>query len=183
MAGAKELLQSVQDIEGDVWPAATPEATYLVRTVHRLRQVPIGELDIEDLRIMLSQDVGTTAILPLALDQLDANPLAAGHFYPGDLLWAVLRLPGDRWAGSAEILTKVRGIAQRADAMIAELGGAQVSELRGVVLKFLSDRSEFSPAAEIGQRGAARGDEFAELFVRGLGFAVDGFEFADQLDR
>ncbi|MFD6397151.1 contact-dependent growth inhibition system immunity protein [Nocardia sp. NPDC060249] len=145
MADSEEFSQSVQDIEGDVWPAAAPEDTYLVRTVHRMRQVPIGELDIEGLRIMLSQNVGTTAILPRALDQLEANPLAAGHLYPGALLAAVLRLPEERWSDSAEVLAEVRGIAQRADVMIAEMDGAQDPELRGLVLKFLSDRSEVDP--------------------------------------
>lgn len=141
----EEFSQSVQDIEGDVWPAAAPEDTYLVRTVHRMRQVPIGELDIEGLRIMLSQNVGTTAILPRALDQLEANPLAAGHFYPGDLLSAVLRLPEERWSDSAEAWAKVRVIAQQADVMIAEMDSAQVPGLRGLVLQFLSDRSEVDP--------------------------------------
>ncbi|MGW0249157.1 contact-dependent growth inhibition system immunity protein [Nocardia goodfellowii] len=145
VADSEEFPQTVQDVEGDVWPAAAPEDTYLVRTVHRMRQVPIGKLDIEGLRIMLSQNVGTTAILPRALDQLEANPLAAGHFYPGDLLWAVLRLPEERWSDSAEVLAKVRGIAQRADVMLAEMDGAQVPELRDLVLKFLPDRPEVDP--------------------------------------
>lgn len=145
VADSDEFPQSVQDIEGDVWPAAAPEDTYLIRTVHRMRQVPIGELDIEGLRIMLSQNVGTTAILPRALDQLEANPLAAGHFYPGDLLCAVLRLPEERWSDSAEVLAKVRGVAQRAGVMIAEMDGAQVPELRALVFKFLSDQSEVDP--------------------------------------
>ena len=145
VADSEEFPQSVQDLEGDVWPAAAPEDTYLVRTIHRMRQVPIRELDIEGLRIMLSQNVGTTAILPRALDQLEANPLAAGHFSPGDLLCAVLRLPEERWSDSVEVLAKVRGIAQRADAMIAEMDGAQVPELRALVLKFLSDQSAVDP--------------------------------------
>ncbi|MFC9964326.1 contact-dependent growth inhibition system immunity protein [Nocardia ignorata] len=145
MADSDEFPQSVQDIEGDVWPAAAPEDTYLIRTVHRMRQVPIGELDIEGLRIMLLQNVGTTAILPRALDQLEANPLAAGHFYPGDLLCAVLRLPEERWSDSAEVLAKARGVAQRAGVMIAEMDGAQVPELRALVFKFLSDQSENDP--------------------------------------
>ncbi|GEM29729.1 hypothetical protein NN3_07360 [Nocardia neocaledoniensis NBRC 108232] len=129
----------MQDIEGDIWPAASPKDTYLVQTVHRLRQVPIVELGIEDLRILLSQNVGAAAILPRALDQLEADPLAAGHFSPGALLCAVLRLPQDRWSGSGEMTDQVRGIARRADALVVELEGAQVPELRGLVRKFLSD--------------------------------------------
>ncbi|MFC9473385.1 hypothetical protein ACFTS5_14495 [Nocardia sp. NPDC056952] len=68
-----------------------------------------------------------------------------GDVWPGALLAAVLRLPEERWSDSAEVLAEVRGIAQRAEVMIAEMDGAQVSELRGLVLKFLSDRSEVYP--------------------------------------
>jgi hypothetical protein len=74
--------------------------------------------------------------------RLEVNPLAAGHFYPGDLLWAVLRLPEQRWSDSAEVVAEVRGIAQRADVVIAEMDGAQVPELRAVVLKFRSDQAD-----------------------------------------
>ncbi|WP_280221894.1 contact-dependent growth inhibition system immunity protein [Nocardia neocaledoniensis] len=135
----------MQDIEGFSWPAASPEDTYVIRTIHRLRQVPIEELGVEDLRIMLSQDVGTAAVLPRALDQLEADPLTAGHFSPGALLCAVLRLPEDRWSGSPGIVDKLRDIAQRADAMVAELEGTRTSQLRGSLLKFLSEHPELGP--------------------------------------
>lgn len=94
---------------------------------------------------MLSQKVGTAAILPRVLDRLEANPLAAGDLYPGDLLLAVLRLRQDQWSGPAGLLDKARGIARRADAMIAELDGAQAPELRRLVLEFLAVRSGFDP--------------------------------------
>ncbi|MFE2999690.1 contact-dependent growth inhibition system immunity protein [Nocardia sp. NPDC059246] len=145
VSGGEEFPQSVEDVEGVVWPIPPSEATSLVRTAHRLRQVPIGELSTEDLRIMLSQNVGTAAILPRALDRLEANPLAAGDFYPGDLLRAALRLRQDQWLGPAGLLDKARGIARRADAMIAELDGTQAPELRRLILEFLSDRSGFDP--------------------------------------
>ncbi len=77
--------QSVEQIEGAAWPEPAPDATYLIRRVHQLRRVPVGELSIEDVRIMLSQSAGTVAILPRVLDMLEENPLSAGDFYPGDL--------------------------------------------------------------------------------------------------
>ncbi|MFB8003906.1 contact-dependent growth inhibition system immunity protein [Nocardia sp. NPDC056000] len=144
-SGAEAVSRSVQDIEGTVWPALAADTTYLVRTVHRLRQVPIGELGTEDLRIMLSQHVGTATVLPRALDRLQADPLVAGDYYPGDLLLAVLRCAPDAWTGEAELLDKARGIAHRAEAMIYNLDGAQVPELRRLITEFLSGRPEFDP--------------------------------------
>ena len=79
------------------WGDAPSAASYLVRTVHRLRRKPIGQLGIEDLRILLGQDVGTEAVLPRALTVLEREPLAEGDYYPGDLLAAVLSLPVAYW--------------------------------------------------------------------------------------
>jgi hypothetical protein len=38
-------------------------------------------------------------LLPRALDVLISTPLAAGDYYPGDLLTVVMRLPDDSWRG------------------------------------------------------------------------------------
>ncbi|MFC4376281.1 contact-dependent growth inhibition system immunity protein [Nocardia halotolerans] len=85
--------QSVEQIEGEAWPEPASDATYVVRRIHQLRRVPVGELSIEDLRIMVSQSVGTVAVLPRVLDLLEENPLSAGDFYPGDLLVATAASP------------------------------------------------------------------------------------------
>lgn len=76
---------------------AAPGESYLVRTVHKLRGKPIGSLESEDLRIMISQKVGLEALVPVALERLERDPLLEGDYYPGDLLVAVLRAKVEYW--------------------------------------------------------------------------------------
>jgi hypothetical protein len=70
--------------------------------VHELRRRPVGQLGIEDLRVLVAQRVGLDVLVPLALARLEENPLAEGDFYPGDLLVAVLRVPPAYWQSRPE---------------------------------------------------------------------------------
>ena len=69
--------------------------SHVVDECHRLTKVPLKNFTIENLRIMLGQNIGTRYLLPIALEELEKEPLVEGDFYPGDLLGAVLRLPKD----------------------------------------------------------------------------------------
>ena len=55
------------------------------------------DFEIEDLRIMISQDIGLKFLLPLALQELEKNILVEGDYYPGDLLSAVLTSEVNFW--------------------------------------------------------------------------------------
>lgn len=91
-----DLKRTLEELEGERWgEPAFP--SHLVTTCHRLRKVPIEQLGVEDLRILLGQAIGVTYLVPLALEILDANPLARGDFYPGDLLCSVLGLDSQVW--------------------------------------------------------------------------------------
>lgn len=46
---------------------------------------------------MLSQQIAVPILLPMAVAVLADDPLAEGDYYPGDLLYAVLRLPSPHW--------------------------------------------------------------------------------------
>lgn len=84
--------KTLEQLEKDIWPE--PDyPSHLVTTCHRLRKVPIRDFTPEDFRIMIGQQIGLTYLLPPAIELLKAEPLAAGDFYPGDLLIAVLRVP------------------------------------------------------------------------------------------
>lgn len=104
--------RSLTHIECEAWPAPSPDATRLVKTVHKLRDVPLPDLTVEDLRILISQRVGTDILTPLVLEVLDADPLAEGDFYPGDLLTALLRCH-PRTTGSAEFITRIEKLLER----------------------------------------------------------------------
>lgn len=88
---------SLEEIESDVWSEPTFESQ-LVKTCHKLRKKPLELFTIEDLRIMIGQQISLRILLPLALEQLEIDPLAEGDFYPGDLLAAVLRTEDVFWS-------------------------------------------------------------------------------------
>jgi hypothetical protein len=54
-------------------------------------------MQVEDLRLLLSQQKGVTVLVPLALAKFEQNPLTEGDFYPGDLLTTILRIPQPNW--------------------------------------------------------------------------------------
>jgi hypothetical protein len=88
-------VQTLEQLDGEHWEEE-PDDTPLVRDCLRLRQVPIGQLSDDDLRLLLGQKIGTEWLVPLALQRLADEPLA-GDLYPGDLLNAVLHAGEGYW--------------------------------------------------------------------------------------
>ena len=80
---------TLEELEGEVWDEPAHES-HLVTTCHRLRKLPIDQFSTEDLRIMIGQNFGLEHLLPIAMNVLRQQPLAAGDFYEGDLLRAVI---------------------------------------------------------------------------------------------
>lgn len=100
--------KSIEQVDG-VWPEPGDDATSVMRAVHRLRQVPVAELDPNGLRMLVAQRVSLTFILPRVFAVLDADPLVAGDFYAGDLLVATLRAADQLGVGARERLREVVG--------------------------------------------------------------------------
>lgn len=107
-------MTTIEQLERDVWPDPGQDATSLVRRCTELRRKPLAEFTVEDLRIMLGQEIGVPALLPLAVQVLLRDPLAEGDYYPGDLLANVLRLPDSAWAS-------LRAERKRLGTVLAEL--------------------------------------------------------------
>ncbi|MEU0087314.1 contact-dependent growth inhibition system immunity protein, partial [Streptomyces sp. NPDC006274] len=82
--------RSLEELEHACWPAPEADSTRLIATAHALRRRPIGELTVEDMRLLIGQSIGLPYLLPLAVEVLRENPMAEGHMYEGDLLSAVL---------------------------------------------------------------------------------------------
>ncbi|MFE9204360.1 contact-dependent growth inhibition system immunity protein [Micromonospora sp. NPDC007230] len=135
-------MTTIEELERDVWPDPGPDDTFLVRRCLELRRKPLAEFTVEDLRIMLGQQIGVPALLPLAVRVLLRDPLAEGDYYPGDLLSNVLRLPDSAWS-------TLRPERQQLASVLAELvAGPPFSEpglrprdpdrlLRDAILRFL----------------------------------------------
>ena len=90
--------------------------TYLRQAAYRFRHVPLREFSVEDLRIMISQNIGLLYLIPLAIEELRKDPRAEGDFHPGDLLKAVLTADPKFWQDHPDWRKEVEEIAQRAHA-------------------------------------------------------------------
>ena len=112
MSRSPDRKKTLTELEGGPWSESGLDS-HVVKTCHRLRAKPIGELSVEDLRIMIGQGVGLRFLVPLALEALEQNPLAEGDFYPGDLLHSVLRLEGEFWSREWEWRARIRGVLEQ----------------------------------------------------------------------
>ena len=88
---------TLEQIEDRHWGNPPADATRLIKTVYELRHKPVGAMDTEDLRVLLLQQESVDVLVPVALTDLEQNPLAEGDFYPGDLLTVVLKTPQAYW--------------------------------------------------------------------------------------
>ena len=103
--------RTLDELDPPAWAAATPDDTNLVRRCHELRQTPLDEFEVEDYRIMIGQQIALPTLVPRAINILQADPLAEGDFYPGDLLKAVLGIDKPYWHAHVEQWQDVAGIA------------------------------------------------------------------------
>ncbi|MFD0341140.1 contact-dependent growth inhibition system immunity protein [Streptomyces sp. NPDC127117] len=105
--------RSLEELERTRWPAPSTDDTRLVATAHALRRRPIGELTVEDMRLLIGQDIGLPYLLPLALEVLRENPMAEGDMHEGDLLSAVLTRNPSVWDELSELGRELRVIISK----------------------------------------------------------------------
>lgn len=92
----KLLFKTLEFLEQDYWKD-TEENSYLITTCAQLRKKQLKYFEPEDLRIMIGQNISLAYLIPLALQTLNENILVSGHFYPGDLLYVVLKSDAAYW--------------------------------------------------------------------------------------
>jgi len=104
--------QTLEQLEGDAW--GEPEFdSYVVTQSHQLRRVPIGQLTVENLRLLVGQKLGLPWVLDRALEVLEVQPFAEGDLHEGDLLASVMELPHTAFAAYPELLQRTRLLAER----------------------------------------------------------------------
>jgi hypothetical protein len=112
--------KSLQQLENADWGEPTYDS-HLVRTVHRLRRKPLNEFTVEDLRIVILQEIGLPFLIPLAVEQLERNPLVDGDYYEGDLLNAVLHIGEPFWTNHPDLFRRTCDVVMRVKNMIPTL--------------------------------------------------------------
>lgn len=85
-------------------------ASYLVERCQLLLKKKLEDYDVEDLRIMITQQIGIDYLIPLAIDELEKNVLAEGDYYEGDLLLAVLSVNKNFWRSNPRIWLRMSQI-------------------------------------------------------------------------
>ena len=100
---------SLDSLEKTEWGKPTYDSN-LATTVHRLRKVPLNEYEIEDLRIMISQNIGLKFLIPIAIEQLSENLFVEGDLYAGDLLQAVLNSNYEFWKSNYEFWNQINDL-------------------------------------------------------------------------
>jgi hypothetical protein len=111
-SGQTLAMATIEEREGKAWGEPPADASRLVRRCHELRTQPIAELSIEDLRLLIGQGIGLEWLVPVALDLLEDDPLAAGDLYEGDLITSVLGVPESYWAGATDEWLRLRDQAE-----------------------------------------------------------------------
>jgi len=69
----------------------------------------------------LLHGVRLSVAVPLALDALDENPLRSAGQFPGDLLRALMQVPGSFWTRSPRLYERYRDVLRRAAAQRRQL--------------------------------------------------------------
>jgi hypothetical protein len=105
--------KSLQELENEDW--GNPDFnSRLVQECHRLRRIPLKDLNVEDLRILIGQNIGLNYLVPLAIEKLEQNPLAERNHYSGDWLVNVLRVEPKFWSKFPTLKAKVIQITDEA---------------------------------------------------------------------
>jgi hypothetical protein len=94
-----DLTRSLEELDGLVSEEPDETDTIMVQRIYALRKKPLGILSDDEVRLAVSQRVGSPFILDLAFQRLEQEPLLDADCYPGDLLSALIRSNDDFWEG------------------------------------------------------------------------------------
>lgn len=90
--------KSIEQLEKDIWEEPSEFPTDLVEKCFQYRKINIGELTNEQLRLLISQNIGLDYLIGIALEKLEQDICAEGDFYKGDLLYSVSRVSTEFWS-------------------------------------------------------------------------------------
>lgn len=102
--------KSIEQLENDYWGDLTEYPSGLVKNCYEYRKIPISMLSIEQIRTLISQDIGIEQIIGLTIEKLENDVLAEGDFYPGDLLVATSKIKDKFWKMNPSKLKKIEEI-------------------------------------------------------------------------
>jgi len=111
--------KSIDELEGVSMRPPFPSG--MVERIAEARRVPIADLSLGDLRLLVSQGVALSYLLPITLEHLDRQPLVRAELYAGDLLSATLHAE-DRYGMTPEQRERLRGVTLQALDRLSHVG-------------------------------------------------------------
>ena len=122
--------KSVEELENDYWKEPKKFPTVLVKRCHGYRKIPLDQMTTEQVRTLISQEIGVECLIGLAIEKLERNVLEEGDLYPGDLLKAVCKLPTRFWDEySSELLALKKIITSNSELIQSELGEKELNRI------------------------------------------------------
>lgn len=122
--------KTLEQLEHHIWETPTAFPSSMVENCYLYRKIKLSELSHEQLRLLISQQIGLPFSVPLALQKLNENILAEGDLYHGDVLEAVTRTPSQFWeAHPQEYETLKKLITDNAATIKDEIGEKEYDRL------------------------------------------------------
>ena len=115
--------KSLEQLEKDYWKEESDYPTSLVEKCYSYRKIPLNNLNGEQIRLLISQNIGIRFLIPLAIDKLNQNILFEGDLYKGDLLEQVSKINESYYRENPEDIEKLKSlIFKNSDLIKDELG-------------------------------------------------------------
>jgi len=104
-----DLTKTLEELENDYWDEPN-FASSLVIQVHQLRKKPLCELNNEELRLLIGQQMNLDFLLRIAFEKLIQNPFGSGDLYIGDLFCSVLKVEKEYWNEHQELKNELNEV-------------------------------------------------------------------------
>ena len=122
--------KSLRDLEKENWVDLDEYPSDLVRRCYQYTKIPISELSIEQLRTLVSQEIGLNHLIKPVLQELEKNILAEGDLYEGDLLSAISSIKIDVWKNHPLELQRLKSMIDRnMDVLESKLGAKKLASI------------------------------------------------------
>lgn len=112
--------KSLEELEKDYWQSLNTYPTPLIKTLYEARKKKLKDLTSNEIRILLSQNVGSKYLISIAIEVLKRNVLEETLFYPGDLLMSVLKLSSSVWQENITAKKELKSILNKEIPLISK---------------------------------------------------------------
>ena len=124
------LEKSIEQLENNYWSAESEFPSSLVKRCFEYRKIKLSELTVEQIRLLISQEIGIKYLINIALKKLELNILAQGNLYEGDLLDSVSKISNEFWKENKNEFEQFKFIIKKNKEKIKiELGEKELEQI------------------------------------------------------